>query len=100
LHGCNPAVVATSPGPTAIGCLQVTKILGSQANSNHTGFGDQLAHPNHATPPSKPGWVQNQTQAATLHKKATTQMGSAALRDPDKMLDMTEGVPVMGRLLS
>jgi hypothetical protein len=25
-------------------------------------------------------------------------MGSAALRDPDKMLDMTEGAPVMGRL--
>jgi len=26
--------------------LQVTKILGSQANFDLTGFGDQLAHPN------------------------------------------------------
>jgi len=47
LHSCNPAVVVTWPGPTATGCLQVTKILGSQANFDLTGFGDQLAHPNY-----------------------------------------------------
>lgn len=75
-------------------------MLGSQENSNHTGFGDQAAYSSHPTQISKIGSVQNQTQTATLHKKAITQMGCAALRDPDKMLDIIEGAPVMGRLLS